>query len=498
MVILSSFHITLAVVIVVRYFMVSIFESYSISLYMLWIALFLVKGFFMEISINGKTLQISNSKTYKLPDDIFVKIFEGFAVIISPSNGNWIVLESQIQIDVFKLLMNGNSINQILDNYSDYIDDVHKVIEQIEGRSFEHRFIPSENGFSLRIYLTNNCNLRCHRCFVFASTAFENELSTKEIKNLIFKCDSFGCRKIILTGGEVILRKDFKEIVKYSHELGMYVQVLSNGTLWNHNQIEEMSHYIDEIQISIDGYDEQSNSKIRGYGVFEKALNTVNDFIKSGNVFVNIVVTPMYEDLEKNYSNYFRFANQLIKRYMNKKFLIYFQEELINGREFKANKRTNNKMKRLVHKLHEELYENSALTTFIMHHKNHQLHQNCGYGGLTIDSVGNVFSCGRIHELKSFGNIRFNNIESILNLRKTIRQSTSVENLSPCGKCELRYICGGGCRINNFPNAVNVAPKAIGKKPFVRTVKCEEKERIYRLMIDSIDFLLECNENEIV
>jgi sulfatase maturation enzyme AslB (radical SAM superfamily) len=27
--------------------------------------------------------------------------------------------------------------------------------------------------------------------------------------------------------------------------------------------------------------------------------------------------------------------------------------------------------------------------------------------------------------------------------------------LSPCKDCELRYICGGGCRIDEFPDLVN-------------------------------------------
>ena len=230
----------------------------------------------MEFSINGRVVNIDGSRKYIFPSDIFVKIFEGFAVIVSPSNGNWIVLDSQIQIDMFKLLLKGDSIDQVLKVYPTYSDDMNKVLEQVEGRLFEHSFIPDEDGFSLRIYLTNNCNLRCKHCFVFAANAFENELSMDEINKLIYRCNESGCNKIILTGGEVTMRQDFGSIVKYSHDLGMYVQVLSNGTLWSLSQIEELSNYIDEIQISIDGYNEESMSRIRGAGVFEKALKKLS------------------------------------------------------------------------------------------------------------------------------------------------------------------------------------------------------------------------------
>ena len=140
----------------------------------------------MEFSINGRVVNIDGSRKYIFPSDIFVKIFEGFAVIVSPSNGNWIVLDSQIQID------------QVLKVYPTYSDDMNKVLEQVEGRLFEHSFIPDEDGFSLRIYLTNNCNLRCKHCFVFAANAFENELSMDEINKLIYRCNESGCNKIIL------------------------------------------------------------------------------------------------------------------------------------------------------------------------------------------------------------------------------------------------------------------------------------------------------------
>ena len=446
----------------------------------------------MEFSINGRVVNIDGSRKYIFPSDIFVKIFEGFAVIVSPSNGNWIVLDSQIQIDMFKLLLKGDSIDQVLKVYPTYSDDMNKVLEQVEGRLFEHSFIPDEDGFSLRIYLTNNCNLRCKHCFVFAANAFENELSMDEINKLIYRCNESGCNKIILTGGEVTMRQDFGSIVKYSHDLGMYVQVLSNGTLWSLSQIEELSNYIDEIQISIDGYNEESMSRIRGAGVFEKALKTVDNFMKIGETFVNIIVTPMVDDLEKNYIKYRDFARSLIKKYTEQKFLIYFQSELIDGRNIKADVGRNKKLKQLVHELHEELYENSELTTFIMHHRHHRLHLNCGYGGLTVDSVGNLFFCSRIYELKSYGNIHHDNFDDILKLRKKIRQLTYVDNLYPCKECELRYICGGGCRINNFPAAINInTSEPRNAHEIHRINKCEEKDNLYRLMIESADFLLE-------
>ena len=142
--------------------------------------------------------------------------------------------------------------------------------------------------------------------------------------------------------------------------------------------------------------------------------------------------------------------------------------------------------------MHEDIYENSELTNFILNHKNNRLHKNCGYGGLTVDSTGNIFFCGRIGELKNSGNIRKISLEKILSLRKKIRQCTSVDNLFPCQNCELKYICGGGCRINNFNEVVKISADDLTENlPLKMSNECTLKENYYRLMIESIDYLLE-------
>ena len=446
----------------------------------------------MQLKISERSVIIPESKKYLFPDDIFVRMYDAFAIIISPQNGNWIVLETQEQIDIFKLLLAGKPIRQILERFSNNLNDIYKVIQQVEGRSFDNRFDFEEKDFSLRIYMTNKCNLRCKHCFVYASEAHTDELTGTEITDLIKKCNAANCNKLILTGGEVTLRREFGDIVAYAHGLGMYVQVLSNGTLWNQNVVDSFSPYIDEIQISIDGFDEESNASVRGHGALKGALHTVDMFTRTDRTFVSVVVTPMYEDLKLHFDSYVNFAKKMVAKYDKERFLIYFQGELIDGRNVKADSKKNIEQQVLVDKLHEMIYENCELTTFIMHHKHHRIHNNCGYGGLTVDSVGNVYFCGRIYDVSTYGNIRVDNLQTILNMRKKARETTRVDNLEPCNLCELRYICGGGCRVKNFPYAVHMSPAelASGKK-IERSVDCKEKNKLYRLMIESVDYLLE-------
>lgn len=133
---------------------------------------------------------------------------------------------------------------------------------------------------------------------------------------MITRCNLAKCNKLILTGGEVTLRKELGDIVAYAHGLGMYVQVLSNGTLWNQTAVDRLSSYIDEIQISIDGFDEKSNASVRGKGVMENALRAVDMFARTDRTFVNVVVTPMYESLKLHFNSYVDFARKLIAKYI--------------------------------------------------------------------------------------------------------------------------------------------------------------------------------------
>lgn len=202
-----------------------------------------------------------------------------------------------------------------------------RVLDEIKGRHFYECMLPNDDRFSLRIYLTNACNLRCRHCFMYAGKAFRNELSYTEILHILKYSAANGCSEVIFTGGEVCLRKDLKHILAYAHGLGLYTQVLSNGTLWTPRSIRECSPYINEIQISIDGYDEDSNTYVRGAGAWQASMDTVKDFLKTEKTFVNVIITPLYTLLQKYQNAYLNFARQLLENFGQKNFLVMFAKE---------------------------------------------------------------------------------------------------------------------------------------------------------------------------
>ena len=85
------------------------------------------------------------------------------------------------------------------------------------------------------IELTQRCNNRCVHCYNNLAAgdkkALENELSTDEHCRIIDEIAEFGCLWLLLTGGEIFLRKDFLEIYTHAKQKGLLITLFTNGTL---------------------------------------------------------------------------------------------------------------------------------------------------------------------------------------------------------------------------------------------------------------------------
>lgn len=446
----------------------------------------------MNIRYGSYHCVINDEKRYHLPNDIKKIEYAGYYIYISPRNGSWIVIENAIQEGVFNSIYSGLSVREVVEKYLNESQNVEYVLAQIEGKHLEHRLSHEEEyEFNLRIYLTNKCNLRCVHCFMYANEGLENELTKKEVVELIDSCANAGATKLILTGGEVSISDTFIEALTIAKKRGMYTQVLTNGTAWSEKLLRETIQLIDEIQVSIDGFNEKVNSEIRGKDVFEKALKTVDIFVNAG-VRTSIVVTPLYGYVEKYYQEYLEFSRKLVDKYDGKDFLVIYGNELIDGRDVTVSEENNNKYAKTIKMLCEDIYENNELTAFVVSHEYNKIFKNCGYGGLTVNSNGDFYFCGRVSDVKKYGNIRTTSFDEIMQLRKQARRISGVDYFYPCQTCEVRYVCGGGCRVSNF-NAITQREDLLDESfPTVKHIGCTDsyKKNIYKLMIEANDFLL--------
>lgn len=77
----------------------------------------------------------------------------------------------------------------------------------------------------------------------------------------------------------------------------------TNGTLIHKGNVSDIIQYIDRIDISVDGVDEESSRKIRGRGVFAKVLKSVELLKLNGfdSISLSMVLTEDNEKLEEQF-----------------------------------------------------------------------------------------------------------------------------------------------------------------------------------------------------
>lgn len=124
----------------------------------------------------------------------------------------------------------------------------------------------------LSVNLTLRCNLSCTMC----TTCYDvpDELSTREIKDLIDQAQAMGVQVFNPLGGELFMRGDLEEILAHAAGAGFYVTITTNGTLINTRRAEMLATIPPSrlhLNISLDG-PEDIHDSIRGEGMYRRAL----------------------------------------------------------------------------------------------------------------------------------------------------------------------------------------------------------------------------------
>lgn len=446
----------------------------------------------VTVMMNGNNTLIKRefelNKQYIFPHNIKEVFYKGKRLVISVDYAKWIVLENSDQYQFYNLLQT-YSIALALEEYDGDIKDAKYVITQIEGRHFTDTNVIScidSTQQVLHVYLTNSCNLKCPHCYMYAGMHLENELTTDEIKSMLSSYRGNGGKKVTLSGGEISLRKDLLDIVRHAYNCGLSVRLLTNGTLWTSQLIDSISPLINSVQISIDGFDEKSNSKVRGCGNFDKSMTTLERFIDNG-ISTEIAITPFYDiELESYIEHYAQFAKHLSQKYKRKNFSIKFANQILEGRAVRLTCEQQRQYNDIINHIYSIFYEQDiAEYPFIACFSKPIIMNNCMYGELSISANGNVYFCSRIPSMTPVTNIRDMSFGEIMNLSKRAQQKSDISNLRPCCDCELKYICGGGCRIDFFPSFVHCKDVISKNVEDFGQRMCDnkDKERFYDLMI---------------
>lgn len=154
----------------------------------------------------------------------------------------------------------------------------------------------------LRISLTDNCDLRCFYCMPednYQFTANEKLMQVEEIEAIARIFIQEGVRKIRLTGGEPLVRKDFPEIIKRLSKLGVQLTMTTNGTRIHHFIEDIVNAQIKTINVSLDTLQKERYQLMTKRDKQEQVLENIGLLMERGiHVKVNMVAIKGINDNE--------------------------------------------------------------------------------------------------------------------------------------------------------------------------------------------------------
>ncbi len=160
---------------------------------------------------------------------------------------------------------------------------VKPVVTSIEIQDFAlwDKMKNKRDLFSFDLEVTARCNNDCRHCYINLPAgdkeAQRSELTLEEIDRIADEAAEMGAFWCLITGGEPLLRKDFRDIYMCLKKKGILVSVFTNATLINHEHIELFKKYPPrDIEVSVYGVTQQTYEAITkkpgSFAAFERGL----------------------------------------------------------------------------------------------------------------------------------------------------------------------------------------------------------------------------------
>ncbi len=126
-----------------------------------------------------------------------------------------------------------------------------ECFEPISGFEFSSEEIAEtvarKGLLSIEIEFSQKCNFQCPYCYVAEGMRPEGEMSPDEIRDVLRQARDLGSKKIVILGGEPMIYPRLKEMVAYIRELGMDIELFTNGS----NMTLDAAHFLLDHQVKV-------------------------------------------------------------------------------------------------------------------------------------------------------------------------------------------------------------------------------------------------------
>ena len=304
-------------------------------------------------------------------------------------------------------------------------------------REYRRRLIQKRVPLFGSFELTNRCNLNCKHCCVRVGGKefVKKELNLKQVCSIIEQLAHAQVVSLGLTGGEPLIRPDFKEIYVFAKKKGLAVSVSTNATLIKADIINLFESYPPvAIEITTYGTTAKTYEGItRIKGSFQLYQNAINELKKTRLRF-----SIRFMTMRDNYHQAKEAED--IARASNISFTVSYY--LFPRRDRNEAKNKIIRAQRLSPEETIQLLKSLKLPLRLLsaHHPHNSFIEACGMAsiGFAINPYGRLYSCGFID--KPNIDLTKINFTKAWILAKTKRVPLAQKRRA-CGECQLKAKC---------------------------------------------------------
>jgi radical SAM protein with 4Fe4S-binding SPASM domain len=311
--------------------------------------------------------------------------------------------------------------------------------------------------------ITEECDLHCKFCFADSSKRWEDELTTQEVYALMDNIAEAGTQAIVFGGGEPTLREDLLEVMNYAARYKrMFVALNTHGQWLDRKYVRGLVNSgVSQVKVSVDGLRE-SHDWNRGAGTFDKCIQALKNCVDAGIGSVIWIATIS----QMNYSE----IPQMVKMAMDLGVDICMVQ-LFPGGRWKG-KRDMMLTREQVRDWQRYMVEQQNIYgwTRIQFEDRYQICEDCyalkvaadpnrigdftdtpvgcisGIWQYIINASGKVVIGDIVTPELEIGDLRKQKLSEIWHNSELANRLRDRDKLKGrCGKCELRFVCGG-CR----------------------------------------------------
>src|SRR5438270_9475214 len=157
----------------------------------------------------------------------------------------------------------------------------------------------------LQFAITNICNAKCDFCG-FAVDRFDpkqrRSVTLTEAREVIDIAAKNHIGYLLFVGGEPLVHKEIRAMVRYAAERGIHPMICTNGSLWTDENMRALAHDgLSSVIMSIDSHDVARHEKNRGLPEVCRKIKRANEVFHDLGIQTTASVTAskLIDDYEK-------------------------------------------------------------------------------------------------------------------------------------------------------------------------------------------------------